>query len=60
MDCPPLSTVRADLQSVADLAAAFLDSLPTRHASGTKTEAELFQAMDRPFPEIGSPAEVVI
>ena len=55
---PP--ALRAGLRSVADRAADFLDSLPTRHACGTATPEELIRALDRPLPEHGAPADQVI
>ncbi|MBD3867307.1 MAG: aspartate aminotransferase family protein [Acidobacteria bacterium] len=51
---------RADLHSVADQAADFLESLAHRHITGTGTPESLLRAMDRPFPESGSPASQVI
>lgn len=52
--------LRAGLHSVADQAADFLESLSVRHTGGTATPAELLQALDRPLPDAGLPAEVVL
>jgi len=54
------STVRADLHAIADRAADFVESLPARPTCLPRTEAELLQRMDRPFPEHASPARTVI
>ncbi|MEO7665372.1 MAG: aminotransferase class V-fold PLP-dependent enzyme, partial [Candidatus Limnocylindrales bacterium] len=48
------------LHETADLAAAFLDSLPDRPVRGPATHAELLASMGGPLPERGTPpAEVV-
>ncbi|MBI3892440.1 MAG: aspartate aminotransferase family protein [Candidatus Wallbacteria bacterium] len=60
MNFASLPETRAGLHTVADQASEFLESLSTRHACGTITPMELFRAMDRPFPEDGSPADLVI
>jgi glutamate/tyrosine decarboxylase-like PLP-dependent enzyme len=52
--------MRSALHAVADQAADFLESLPTRHAGGTATPEELTCALDRPLPEDGAPPELVI
>ena len=60
MDSADPTTLRAGLHSVAELAADFLDSLPTRHACRAATPEELNRALDRPLPEHGAPADQVI
>ena len=60
MDSADPTALRAGLRSVADRAADFLDSLPTRHACGAATPEELIRALDRPLPEHGAPADQVI
>ncbi len=60
MTSEPFSSLRADLQSVANQAADFLDSLSSRPVGETATPEELLLALDRPLPEDGLPAELVI
>ncbi|MBF0548413.1 MAG: aspartate aminotransferase family protein [Candidatus Riflebacteria bacterium] len=60
MNSDNLNKVRASLYSVADKAADYLESLGTRQVCSTSTSEELFRRLDRPFPEDGSPAELVI
>ena len=56
MDQPDNPDRRSDLHKIADHAADYLESLPGRHVGGTTTAP----GMERPFPETGTPADVVI
>lgn len=57
---PGPSPLRSGLRAAAERAADFLDALPSRHVGATASPAELLRAMDRPFPETGTPADEVL